>query len=105
MYLREFKNGVLLSRKTSINLEVGLVSLKQQKVNKLGNHPDEEEAYIILSGRAILTLGREKKKVKKGQVIFVPHSVTHQFFSLSDDFQYIYVATWPTELKGKKRKS
>jgi len=104
MYLKGFSDGILLDRKTSINLEVGLVSLKKDMSNKLGNHADEEEAYIILRGEAMLLLGDEKRKVKKGQVVYVPAGVPHQFYSLKHDFRYIYVATWPEKLKGRKNR-
>ncbi|MEI7904660.1 MAG: cupin domain-containing protein, partial [Candidatus Firestonebacteria bacterium] len=77
--------------------------LKKEQKNTIGNHPTEEEAYIILKGKALLSLGDEKKTVKQGQVVYVPAGVTHQFSSLTDDFEYIYAATWPHELKKKNK--
>ncbi len=103
MYLKKFHNGVLLSRETSINLELGMVKLGKGKSNKLGLHPDEEEAYIILKGSAKLLLGKENIKVKSGSIIYVPAGVLHQFTALTDDFEYIYAATWPEELKKKRK--
>jgi mannose-6-phosphate isomerase-like protein (cupin superfamily) len=104
MHVRDLKEGMLLDSKVSINLELGLVALKKDKFNKLGRHADEEEAYIILNGEAMLFLGEEKKKVRKGQVIYVPAGTAHQFTALTNDFKYIYVATWPAELKGRKNR-
>ncbi len=102
MIIRELQQGAILDRKETINLEIGFVPLKKNETNKLGIHPDEEEAYIILYGEAMLLLGEETKKVRKGQVIYVPANTVHQFTSLTDDFQYVYAATWPEELKKRK---
>lgn len=95
MYLKKFKKGVLLSKKTSINLEIGMVKRKKGQLTALGLHNDEEEVYIILKGKGLLHLGKEKKTVKAGCVIYVPIGVQHQFKALSDNFEYIYAATWP----------
>jgi mannose-6-phosphate isomerase-like protein (cupin superfamily) len=95
MYIKKIKKGVLLSKKTSVNLELGVVSRKKGKFTKLGLHKDEEEVYIILKGKGILTLGDQQKVVKAGYIVYVPIGVKHQFKSLSDNFTYIYVATWP----------
>ncbi len=102
MIIKELKDGAKLSIGETVNLEVQFVSLKKDEKNKLGRHPDEEEAYIILSGEAMLLLGEEQQKVKKGQLVYVPANTVHQFTSLADDFAYVYAATWPEELKGRK---
>ena len=102
MIIKELKDGAKLSIGETVNLEVGFVPLKKNEKNKLGLHPDEEEAYIILSGEAILLLGEEQQKVRKGQLIYVPANTVHQFTSLTDDFEYVYAATWPEELKNRK---
>ncbi|OGF45001.1 MAG: hypothetical protein A2452_08550 [Candidatus Firestonebacteria bacterium RIFOXYC2_FULL_39_67] len=102
MYLKKFKNGILLDRKTSINLELGLVKKKKDQLTALGLHLDEEEVYIVLKGKGRLLLGKKYKNVGPGTVVYVPAGVPHQFKALSNDFEYIYAATWPEELKKKK---
>ncbi|OGF50931.1 MAG: hypothetical protein A2231_09990 [Candidatus Firestonebacteria bacterium RIFOXYA2_FULL_40_8] len=101
MFIKKFKNGILLDRKTSINLELGLVKKKKGELTKLGLHLDEEEAYIVLKGKGRLLLGDKFKNVGPGTVIYVPACVPHQFKALTKDFEYIYVATWPEKLKKK----
>ena len=102
MFIKKFKKGILLDRKTSINLELGLVKKKKGELTALGLHLDEEEAYIVLKGRGKLLLGTKLKNVSAGTVIYVPAGVPHQFKALTNDFEYIYAATWPEELKKKK---
>ena len=99
MYIKKFKKGILLDRKTSINLELGLVKKKKGELTALGLHLDEEEAYIVLKGKGRLLLGDKLKVVGPGTVIYVPAGVPHQFKALTNDFEYIYTATWPEELK------
>ena len=104
MYIKNFKPGVLLDRKTSINLELGLVKKTKGELTALGLHLDEEEVYLVLKGKGRLMLGKEKRNIGPGTVIYVPAGVPHQFTALSDDFEYIYAATWPEELKKKRKK-
>ena len=103
MFIKKFKPGILLDRKTSINLELGLVKRKKGELTALGLHLDEEEAYLVLKGKGRLMLGKKFKNVGPGTVIYVPAGVSHQFTALSNDFEYIYAATWPEELKKRPK--
>ena len=42
----------------------------------------EDEAYLVLDGRGqVCVSGKEKREVRKGDLIFVPRSAPHKFFT------------------------
>lgn len=49
----------------------------------------QDELYIIASGEAIFNRNGEKVNCRKGDMLFVPAGMNHQFENFTDDF-----ATW-----------
>ena len=45
----------------------------------------EAEAYYVISGRAMMTVGDEARPVGPGATIFVPAGVTHRFHDITED--------------------
>src|SRR5882672_858356 len=49
----------------------------------------EDEAYYVVRGRARMRVGTEEQVVKSGSVIFVPGSVEHRFFDISEELEVL----------------
>ena len=63
---------------------------------QVGFHDDEEEIYVILKGRALLTIGDEQQEVGPGDVAYVPRNNRHQMTCISEEnLEYLYFANWP----------
>lgn len=76
--------------------------VKKGETSEPGNHPDEEEIYIVLSGKAKLKLGDDTYEVERGNVIYIPRNTSHLATCISDeDFEFICVANWPDKTPGK----
>ena len=50
---------------------------------------DQDELYIVISGRGMFVKGGERRAFAPGDVIFVEAGATHRFEEFGDDF-----ATW-----------
>ena len=44
----------------------------------------EDELYIVMSGRAIVTVGDEVRAIKTGSVVFVGAGVEHRFHDIEE---------------------
>jgi mannose-6-phosphate isomerase-like protein (cupin superfamily) len=45
----------------------------------------EDEAYLVMSGRATFEMAGERQPVRQGHVIVVPAGVPHRFVDIEDD--------------------
>ncbi len=97
----ETGNRMLVPRDITDTIEVGLVRKAKGEITPLGCHPDEEEAYLILKGKALLKLGDREQEVGAGTAVYVPRGVPHQMTALSDEgLEYVYFANWPAVTPG-----
>ncbi len=78
------------------SLQLGYVSVRAGEKTSLGCHPDEEEIYLILRGRASLLLGEECADVGPGDTVYVPRNTLHQMTCISEEpLEYLYIANYP----------
>jgi mannose-6-phosphate isomerase-like protein (cupin superfamily) len=63
---------------TSSGLEVGVYVLVAPEPDRQQPHEDDE-LYVVLEGRGVLTVEGEEIPVVEGQAIFVPARAEHQF--------------------------
>ena len=54
------------------------------KASLLHHHPEAEESYYILKGRARMVLGDEDAIVKPGQAILIPRTQAHKIFNVGE---------------------
>ena len=47
---------------------------------------DQDEIYIVQSGRGYFVCGDERQPFEPGEALFVPAGVVHRFEAFSDDF-------------------
>jgi quercetin dioxygenase-like cupin family protein len=58
------------------------------------SHPDQELAYIILNGEALVTVGDEQRKVGKYDVVWIPIKTNHGAKNIgSGELRYVF-AGW-----------
>jgi quercetin dioxygenase-like cupin family protein len=64
----------------------GVVYFEIDPGNSLGLHTDSpDEVVVILSGRAIATIGDERAELGAGGVAFIPSMVPHGFDSIGNE--------------------
>lgn len=45
----------------------------------------EDEIYLVIEGKAILTVNGEEQEAKKGSILFVAANTPHTFFNIEED--------------------
>lgn len=77
------------------DLSVGLYVLPAGGVDHQSPHT-EDEVYVVMSGRATVTVGDEERAVAAGSVVFVPADVPHRFHDIEAELVLV-VAFGPAE--------
>lgn len=92
-------NATFLNVEDAETISSNYIRIKKGEKTELGNHPDEEELYIVLGGRAAVELAGKSYEVGRGSVIYIPRSTDHQSTCISDeDYEFICVANWPDKI-------
>jgi quercetin dioxygenase-like cupin family protein len=74
---------------------VGMDTYAPGGTTRLHAHPDREKMFMVLDGRARLTVGDESRILDPGGFAFVPVNVTHGFENVADyDLKILQVITW-----------
>ena len=63
---------------SSPGLEIGVYVLVAPEPDRQQPHEDDE-VYVVLSGRGVLTIEGKEIPVTEGQAVFVPAGAEHQF--------------------------
>jgi mannose-6-phosphate isomerase-like protein (cupin superfamily) len=63
---------------SSPGLEIGVYVLVAPEPDRQQPH-EEDEVYVVLSGRGVLTVEGHATELTEGQAIFVPAGADHQF--------------------------
>lgn len=91
---------LLVNPEETETIALGYVSVDNGRSTSLGFHDDEEEVYVILKGKAKLTIGDEECEVGPGSVAYVPRNHKHQMTCISGEkLEYLYFANWPDKKK------
>jgi mannose-6-phosphate isomerase-like protein (cupin superfamily) len=56
-----------------------------------------DELYVVVSGRASITVGDETTHVARGSVIFVPARVPHRFHHITEELRVLVVFAPPED--------
>lgn len=72
------------------NLEAGIILLHPDENDTQGPHPSDE-LYYIINGSGWMDLGKTKRAVKEGSIIFVPAGMRHKFYGNKEDLVILYV--------------
>jgi mannose-6-phosphate isomerase-like protein (cupin superfamily) len=57
--------------------------------------PPHDELYIVLSGRAVLTMDGVKYDIEKGSVVFIPGGTSHGLVNKSQTEDFEIITIWP----------
>jgi mannose-6-phosphate isomerase-like protein (cupin superfamily) len=76
------------------SLSAGLYVLPAGGVDPQQPH-DEDEVYVVVSGRARVTIGGETDDVEPGSIVFVPAGVEHRFSDIKEELRLVVVFAPP----------
>jgi mannose-6-phosphate isomerase-like protein (cupin superfamily) len=71
-------------------LSVGLYTLEAGAVDGQSPH-SEDEIYVIMSGRARITVGDQVRDVARGSVVYVAAEVPHRFHDIAERLEILVV--------------
>ena len=71
-------------------MSAGLYVLKAEAVDPQKPH-DEDEIYVVMSGRGQFTCEGETIKVEPGQTIYVPAHDVHRFHDITQDLNLLVI--------------
>ncbi|MEU5050769.1 cupin domain-containing protein [Streptomyces sp. NPDC021096] len=91
---RAANEGAYLQFLRERNMSVGLYALNAGDTDPQAPHA-EDEVYVVVSGRASITVGTETTQVGRGSVVYVPAGVTHRFHHISEDLRVLVVFSPP----------
>lgn len=90
------RERMLLNLSEAETIAIGYVALQPGESTNVGFHDNEEEGYVVLSGRARLMLGDALEELEKGHVVYVPRNTPHRMTCISDEpLEYLYFANFP----------
>lgn len=69
----------------SQRLEVSIDTYESGGDTILHDHPEREQAYYVVSGRALITIGDEQREVGPGAVGYMAPSTKHGFQVVGDE--------------------
>jgi mannose-6-phosphate isomerase-like protein (cupin superfamily) len=91
MNIKEYKKKAELIRNNEIyrvydlkelkDINLSLTELKTGKATTGHSHDDLDEIYIFFSGKGEMEKGKEKVKVKKGDVVLIPRKNFHKVYN------------------------
>ncbi|MGW3460945.1 cupin domain-containing protein [Streptomyces olivaceoviridis] len=91
---RAANEGAYLQFLRERNMSVGLYALNAGEHDPQTPH-GQDEVYLVVSGRASITVGLETTEVARGSVVYVPAGVAHKFHRISEDLRVLVVFSPP----------
>lgn len=91
---RAANDGAYLQFVRERTMSVGLYALDAGGTDPQRPHT-QDEVYLVVSGRAAITVGAETESVARGSVVFVPAGVPHKFHHISEDLRVMVVFSPP----------
>ncbi|WP_159769923.1 cupin domain-containing protein [Streptomyces sp. HM190] len=91
---RAANDGAYLQFLRERNMSVGLYALDAGELDLQRPH-SQDEVYLVVSGRASLTVGLETTQVARGSVVYVPAGVAHKFHHITEDLRVVVVFSPP----------
>ncbi len=91
---RAANDGAYLRFLNERNMSAGLYALDRGALDPQQPH-QEDEVYVVVSGRAYLTVGEETTTVGRGSVAYVPAGTPHRFHHVTEDLRVLVVFSPP----------
>lgn len=74
------------------NLEAGIIVLHPGEKDSQEPH-SADELYYIIEGSGSIELGKGRRPIKRGSIIFVPARMRHHFYGNKEDLVVLYMFT------------
>ncbi|WP_099189156.1 cupin domain-containing protein [Tepidibacter mesophilus] len=95
--LVEYQKGTVISKTLSQNKYVNITLFAFDKDEEISTHKSEGDAMVsILDGEAMITIGEESFKVKKGETIVMPANINHSLLAI-ERFKMILTVLFDVE--------
>ncbi|MEU4681741.1 cupin domain-containing protein [Streptomyces xinghaiensis] len=91
---RAANEGAYLQFLRERNMSAGLYALDAGSTDPQQPHR-QDEIYVVMTGRASITVGTETTTVARGSVVYVPAGVPHKFHHISEDLRVMVVFSPP----------
>lgn len=91
---RAANDGAYLQFLRERNMSVGLYALNAGQTDSQSPH-GQDEVYLVMSGRASITVGMETTQVARGSVVYVPAGGAHKFHHITEDLRVMVVFSPP----------
>ncbi|MBY8886748.1 cupin domain-containing protein [Streptomyces sp. PTM05] len=91
---RAAHDGAYLQFLRERTMSAGLYALPAGGTDPQGPHR-QDEIYLVVSGRASVTVGEETTHVARGSVVYVPAGTTHRFHHITEDLRVLVVFSPP----------
>jgi mannose-6-phosphate isomerase-like protein (cupin superfamily) len=86
----EKEGGYFLDFLKVRDMEAGVIVLRPGEEDTQEPH-SADELYYVIEGSGFMELGRSRRPVKKGSIIFVPAKMHHKFYGNKEDLVVLYV--------------
>jgi mannose-6-phosphate isomerase-like protein (cupin superfamily) len=93
---RAANQGAYLRFLKERTMSAGLYALSAGQRDPQKPHA-QDEVYLVVSGRAAITVGEETTTVARGSVVFVPAGTPHRFHHISEDLRVVVVFSPPED--------
>ncbi|NJQ16226.1 cupin domain-containing protein [Streptomyces bohaiensis] len=91
---RAANQGAYLRFLRERTMSAGLYALDAGAQDAQGPH-EQDEIYLVVSGRASITVGEETTQVGRGSVVFVPARMPHRFHHVTEDLRVMVIFSPP----------
>ena len=91
---RAASGGLYLEFLRRDSMSLGLYTLEAEAEDPQTPH-NEDEAYVVVSGRGAIMVAGENQEVRPGSVVFVGRGVEHRFHSITEQLQILVVFAPP----------
>jgi mannose-6-phosphate isomerase-like protein (cupin superfamily) len=72
------------------HLEAGIIMLHPGEKDTQEPH-SSDELYYVIKGSGFVEIGKSKRPVKKGSIIFVPAKMHHRFYGNRENLVVLYI--------------
>lgn len=91
---RASHDGAYLQFLRERHMSAGLYALAVGESDTQSPH-GQDEIYLVVSGRASITVGDETSVVARGSVVYVPARTPHRFHHITEDLRVLVVFSPP----------
>jgi mannose-6-phosphate isomerase-like protein (cupin superfamily) len=91
---RAANEGAYLRFLRERNMSAGLYALQAGELDAQQPHA-QDEIYLVMSGRAAITVGEETTYVARGSMVYVPAGMPHRFHHVTEDLRVLVVFSPP----------